>query len=170
MYKKEAIHEREEFKEELYKKIFAITGTPKKILDLGCGLHPLTFPYTNSEYKAVDNDRAAIKKVKKYFKKNKIKGKAELKDITLMDNDDFKEEYDLVFLLKVLDKIGIKKSKELFSKLRARYMVISFATRTIAGKRMNTPKRKWFERIMKHNIVKTIRYFNEICYVIKKEE
>ncbi len=29
----------------IYEKIFAITGKPKSILDLGCGLNPVSFPY-----------------------------------------------------------------------------------------------------------------------------
>ena len=111
MFKEEAIHERREFRKELYTKIFTITGKPKKILDLGCGLHPIDFPYHNIEYIAIDRDSEAIRKVKKYFKKYKIVGKAEAKNIMQLSEEEYEEEVDITFLLKVLDKIEKKPNK-----------------------------------------------------------
>jgi len=163
MFEKEAIRERREFNKELYKKIFKITKKPKKILDLGCGLNPVYFPYKNIEYIAVDTNKEAIKKVKKHFKKNKIPGKA--LNLNLKDPSIKKIKSDIVFLFKVLDEIPRKSVKTLLN-LKTNWFVISFPTRSITGKRMNKPRRKWFENLAK--IHKIIRFHNEIFYIIKK--
>ncbi len=169
MFEKEAIKERREFNKEVYEKIFCITGKPKKILDLGCGLNPLSFPYKEISYSACDVNLNTLKKVKKHFKKNNVNGK-----IFYLDLKDFniKDKFDLVFIFKVLDIFNKRKKiiEDLFKKINAKYLIVSFSTRTIEGKRMNNPKRKWFENILKKlNLkYKNLRYFNEIFYIIKK--
>jgi len=165
MFEKEAIHERQEFNKELYKKIFKITKKPKKILDLGCGLNPIYFPYKNIEYIAVDTNKQALKKVKKHFKKNKISGKVLNLNITSPSIKKIKD-IDIVFSFKVLDALPRKSVKNLLQNIQTKWFIVSFPTRTVSGKRMQKPRRKWFESISK--IHKIIRFHNEIFYIIKK--
>ncbi len=166
MFKKEAVHERREFNNGLYEKIFNITGKPRKILDIGCGLNPLYFPYNDIYYIAVDIDKEALKQVKKHFRKNRIKGKVIYLDINEVDKLKELDKVDLVFVFKILDDIDKKIVKDVIKHVKTKYFITSFATRTISGKRMNKPKRKWFEKMFK--IHGKVRFYNEIFYVIKK--
>ncbi len=166
MFKKEAVHERKGFNKELYEKIFSLTKKPKTILDLGCGLNPLYFPYKDVAYLASDIDKEALKKVKKHFKKHKIKG--EVFYLDLNDASELKSiKTDITLIFKVLDNFKKQTIKEILKKLNTKYVVISFATKTISGKRMNLPKRDWFEKMIKDYQYEKIRFFNEIFYVIK---
>ena len=169
--KEKSIQERKEFSKELYEKIFSITGKPKKILDLGCGLNPLNFLYKNIYYLACDVDNEALKRVKKYFKKNKIKGEVFYFDVK-QDDVNGLDKVDVVFSFKVFDIFNRNKKKalEVLKDIKSKYIVVSFATKTARGKRMNNPKRKWFEDLLlklsyDYDI---IRYYNEMFYVVKK--
>ncbi len=168
MFKKEAIKERKEFNNELYNKIFKITKKPGIILDLGCGLNPLSFPYKDIAYLASDIDVEAMRKVKKHFKKNKIRGEVFYFDLNNTKELKKIKKVDIALMFKVLDDLDKKTIKEALNNIKTKYFVVSFATRTISGKRMNSPKRTWFEKLIKSKICNKIRYFNEVFYVIKK--
>jgi len=169
---KKAIKERAEFNKEVYEKIFSLTKKPKKILDLGCGLNPLNFPYKDIEYLATDIDKGILKKVKKYFKKNKIKGNVFYLDLNNIENLKKVKKVEMVFLFKVLDIFNRKKKiiAEILKSLKTKWIIISFATKTISGKKMRNPKRKWFENILRKLAYKytTLRFYNEIFYIVKK--
>ena len=167
MFSKESVKERREFNRELYEKLFKKTGKPKKILDLGSGLSPIYFPYKDVYYIAVDIEEASLRKVKKYFKKNKIKGEAVLINLK-KEIPNIKA--DIAFLFKILDQLTRKRTEEILLNLKTEYIIASFPTKTISGKRMNKPKRNWFEKMLKKLNYKyeLLRYFNEIFYIIKK--
>lgn len=166
---------------EIYKQIFKITGKPKTIVDLGSGLNPLSYPYMNLKklnYYSYDIDEEDIKFFNEYFKIMKTKGlngKASiinLKDLKEISN---LPSSDIIFLFKVIDIINqsekdYKLSEELIKILltKSKYIVASFATKTITRKKMNYPNRKWFELMLKRNNLKfqTINISNEIFYVI----
>ena len=168
MFSKEAVHERSEFSKEVYEKIFSITGKPKKILDLGCGLDPLSFPYKNIYYLASDIDKKSLKKVRDYFRKRKIKGEVfnlDIRDLVALER---LKKVDLVFGFKVFDILKKDKRvvRDIIKTINTKWFIVSFPTKTISGRRMKQPRRMWFERLFE--IYKTLRFHNEIFYVIKK--
>ena len=165
MLEKEAIRERIEFNKEFYSKLFTIINKPKKVLDLGCGLNPLYFPHKKIKYIAVDKNKKTLKQVKRYFKKNKINGEVICCDIKDVDFQNIKN-IDLVLALKIFDSVEKIIVKKLLYLIHTKWLVVSFPTRTISGKRMNKPRRKWFESMVK--IEKILRFHNEIFYIIKK--
>ena len=168
MLKKEAVHERREFNKELYNRIFRITKKPKTILDLGCGLNPVYFPHRDIEYLALDKDKGALKKVKRHFKKNKIKSRAFHLDLNYPYKLKSIKKVNLTFIFKVLDKFPKKTIKEILNNTKTDYFIISFSTRTITGSRMKKPKRRWFEDLISGLESTKIRFHNEIFYIIKK--
>ena len=94
---------------EFYEIILKEACGAKSILNLGCGLDPLEFPFKDFKYYACDISHENIKKVNNYFKDNKINGKAFI--FNLVD-EDFKKlpEVDLVFIFRVLESLeAIKK-------------------------------------------------------------
>lgn len=165
MFRK-AVKERREFNKELYRKIFEITKTPKKVLDLGCGLNPLYFPVKDVRYFASDIDEEALMRVNRHFRKNKIKGKVFYLDLNDFEDFDEIERVDITLIFKVLDGFNRDVIKEILGRIKTDYFVISFATRTIRGERMNFPKREWFEKLIKKYEYKKLRFYNEVFYVI----
>lgn len=168
---------------EIYKQIFKITGPPETIIDLGSGLNPLSYSYMNLKkltYYAYDINEEDINFLNEFFQIMKIQGldgKARIMDIR-----DSKEIFDLpssdvVLLFKIIDLINqseknYKTSEKLIKQLlpKTKFIIASFATKTITRKKMNYPNRKWFELMLKRNHLKfkTISISNEIFYVISK--
>jgi 16S rRNA (guanine(1405)-N(7))-methyltransferase len=155
----------------LYKDIFSITGEPKRILDLGCGLNPLSYSFLGCKpyYIASELSLKDCDKIKKYFKERKIKGKVLRLDLT--ERNSFPKA-DVCFLFAVFDTIedkGHKLAEQIIRKLDCKYIVVSFSTKTVSGKKMNVPRRGWFERLMKRLGLKYSKliYPGEMFYVVK---
>src|SRR3989344_2656576 len=94
---------------------------PKKVLDLGCGIDPLCYAKEfNLEFYAADISKDIIKKIKDYFRKNKINGKAFV--FNLADNDlDNLPKSDICLMLRLLESLELVKrniSKELLNKIK----------------------------------------------------
>ncbi|MBW3002158.1 hypothetical protein KY338_03300 [Candidatus Woesearchaeota archaeon] len=165
----------------IYAKIFAITGEPKVILDLGCGMNPVSYPFmkTDAEYYASDLTEADCDFLDKCFKKLGIKGKATpLNLIEAANNPEMLKQLpkaDICFLFKVLDEIerkkGRKTSEALIKAINADWLVISFATKKVTGKPMKYPFRRWLEQMLTRlgYEFKLIKEGNEIFYVVRKK-
>ena len=169
----------------LYKQIFKITGEPKIIVDLACGLNPLSYPHMRLnnkklKYFAYDIDDDDIKFLNNYFtimKKHGIDGKAEILNLKNPKQVSKLPSSDIIFLFKIIDILdksenNHKSSEALIKTLikKTDFIIASFATRTITRKKMNFPKRKWFELMLERNNLsfKTIKTDNEIYYIVSK--
>jgi len=161
----------------LYKKLFAITKKPASILDLGCGLNPLAFPYMQLKkvtYFAYDIDKEDCSYSNQYFSKTKaITGKATVADIRKISTFPLT---DVTLLFKILDPVdqgkGHKRSEHLIKKLRSPWIIASFSTTTVSGKAMRHPYRGWFERML-HRLqlpFKKVTTPNEVFYLINKHK
>lgn len=167
--------------QKIYSKIFKITGKPKTIIDLGCGFNPFSYPLMNLKhltYYAHDISQADINYLNEYFRIMKpmgLEGKASILDIRNINNVSNLPSADIVLILKVidiLDKNNHKPSEELIKIIinKTKFIVASFATKTLTRKNMNNPNRLWFELMLKrigfkYHIINTE---NEIFYVINK--
>jgi 16S rRNA (guanine(1405)-N(7))-methyltransferase len=164
---------------ELYKKIWEITGKPKSILDLACGMNPFSLKYMNLKnpyYWAVDISKEDAKLLNEFFKKEKIDGKAKVIDLLeIKEKNIFKgfPEFDVAFLFKFLDTAIIKSRKVaelLIKSIPAKWVVVSFSKRTIGQKEMKKANRDWILKLCKKlgYEVKVLNFPNEVFYVIKK--
>lgn len=171
--------ERLPFYGELYQKIFAVTGKPLTIVDLGSGINPFSIPYMKLKqlaYHAYDLNKEEIASLNKYFKfLNKsnpfFRGKAEVLDITEVKKI---LPADIAFLFKMTDVIdrgrGHKKTEEVITAISAKYVIVSFPTITMSGKKMNFPRRKWIELMCRRLNYKfeVLTFSNELFYVMQK--
>jgi len=160
----------------IYEKIFSITGKPKNILDLACGLNPLSFPWMNLKkvyYYASELTFEDSKFIQDYF--DLMKGYTDLEGKAFaMDLLNLKKlpEVDICFLLKTLDSLEDLErnySETLLKKIPAKFIVVSFPTMSIGGK--NTIKQRgWFFRMMRNlnYSAETFEIENELFYIIKK--
>ncbi|MEM4336671.1 MAG: hypothetical protein QXG86_01580 [Candidatus Woesearchaeota archaeon] len=177
LYMHESTRERIKIYPEVYKKIFNITGVPKSVLDLGCGFNPLAYNYLNCkpDYYAFDIDSRIIETLNIFFKKRKIKGKAKIINLREIKNNKIQlPKTDICFMFKLLDSIEIEKghklSETLIKAVPSKWVIISFSTKTLSGKRMRHPYRGWVEQICKRlgYFYEILEFENEIFYVIKK--
>lgn len=158
----------------IYEKIFKETGKPKVILDLGCGLNPMSIfymPYKNFHYIASDIDKASLDFIKQYFNLSGINGETRILD--LMNKDDLNKlsaiQCDVCFLFKVLE-IDKRIAEPIFNAVKAKFIIVSFSTLSLSGKIMSHSERQWFEKMLSRLKLSfsTFQTENEIFYVVKR--
>lgn len=163
--------ERKDFFSKLYKEIFSVIEKPRKILDLGCGLNPLAYRfipnYNNICFIAVELTDYDCNNLRRYFRDTGIKGEVIKADLRSYDNF---PDADVCFMFKLLDGIGYDVAERLLSKIDTKYFIVSFSTEDVRGKRMNYPRRGWFERMLKRLGYRYTKreYSNEIFYIVKR--
>jgi len=152
--------ERFEYFEEVYRKIFLVTGVPKKVLDLGCGFNPFSYFKIGKEveYIASDISQENMNFINEFFKLKKIKGKTLAADLTdekdVKKISDISNDCEVVFMFKLLDSLeSIKKksSEFLLTNIKSKYVVVSFPKESISGKNKIKSERIWFKKILEKN-------------------
>jgi 16S rRNA (guanine(1405)-N(7))-methyltransferase len=169
----QSTRERLPYYDKVYDEIFKRTGKPKTVLDIGCGLNPVSFPDTDAKYVGVDIDRQLCSVVEEYFAIAGIEGECRIVDARGMAQIRSLPKADIALVFKLLEAIeqnGHKLSELLVKALPAKWLVVSFPTITSSGAPMRSPKRAWFEKMAdrlkyKYDI---FRMPNEIFYAIRK--
>lgn len=146
-------------------------SNPSSILDLGCGLNPLAVAKPGVKYYASDVNLSDLEVVEEYFKEKGINGETFPLDLTSDSISLPKSEITLMF--KLLDFLEKKKkglSEHLLKSIPSKLILVSFSNIKLSGKRMNSPKRIWFERMCSRlNLsFETKEFHSEIFYLIKK--
>lgn len=163
--------ERVAFYHDFYKKIFEITKKPKSILDIACGLNPVSLYYMDLkdiEYTAIELNSWEVDIVNQYFEIMNINGKAYVQDINLDQNF---PKADICFAFKIFDILENRTVNKIIRNLDVKYVIASFPKLTAKGKPMKFPRRMTFERTLKKlNLqdYQIIEFPNEIIYIIKK--
>ncbi len=174
--------ERLPFYQSLYQKLFKITGKPQTLIDLGCGINPFSLGYLklkNLNYYAYDISEEEQESLNKFFKKmhsqNKdFKGRAEVFDLLHWVKLKKLKQADICLLFKMTDVLdqgkGHKISEIIIRNVPAKYVVVSFPTLTMSGKKMNHPRRKWIELMCQRlkYPYQILEFSNEIFYCLKK--
>ena len=176
--------ERLQLYQELYPKLFALTGKPRSLLDLGCGLNPFSLPWMGfSEqelkelrYYASDLSVVLCRQIEAYFAKLGVHGKAiplDLREIEEVNVLTIFPHTDLCFLFKVLDLLeqrGHKLAERLIKAIDADFVIASFSTRTLSGAPMAHPYRGWVERMSARLgwSVQLLALPGELFYIINK--
>ncbi len=157
----------------LYKKIFAITGKPKSILDLGCGLNPLSYSFLGCtpHYVAVEYTSFACSVLRNFFSSEQIDAEVLQKD--LRHSKSF-PACDVCFCFKLFDTLESKHHKlaeKLLDAVDCPWIVVSFATVAVKGNPMRHARRGWLVQLCarkEYTIAAELTYANEVFYVIKK--
>jgi len=162
----------------IYSKLWKITQKPNSILDLGAGLNPLSYPFMNLEklnYIAVELNAKDCEILNEYFKamaKFDLKGKA--LNIDLNTEEGIKQisqiKIDVCFIFKLLDLLKKGYKKEILKAVKSKYIIVSFPTETLSGKKMTFKRRIWFEKICENlnYPFEILEIDNEIFYIVKK--
>jgi hypothetical protein len=152
---------------EFYKKIFAVTGKPKKIFEIGAGFNPFSYPYmeTDAEYVATELNNNDVDLVNKYFSAAGVNGKAIRLDVRVQKAD---EPADIMFAFKLFDLVDNKVTERVVTESRVKWIVASFPTRTVTDAPMNQKRRAGFQKMLRRLRMKyqTIEFGNELLYII----
>jgi 16S rRNA (guanine(1405)-N(7))-methyltransferase len=117
--------------------IWQHTGRPRRILDLGCGLHPLSLPWMDVDdatYLAIDADAGTLATVRGFLEAVGLPHAALAGDLVA---DPPAETADVAFLLKLvttLDRQDPGAATRLLRRLQAHHAIVSFAARSLGGR------------------------------------
>jgi 16S rRNA (guanine(1405)-N(7))-methyltransferase len=121
----------------LYSAIWAHTGVPSSVLDIGCGLHPLALPWMgigDARYHASDVDGRALDTVDAFLS---LVGQEHFLERASATDGAPSTAADVAFLLKLvptLDRQDPTAAARLLSGLRTRHAVVSFPKRSLGGR------------------------------------
>ena len=130
--------ERQPILEEFYEKLFDLTGRPKTILDLACGLHPFTFPWMSlplsTRYFAYDLNTPRVGLINHYFNLQGLEPLAFVRDILL---DPPQEKADIAFIFKEAHRMEQRQrgcNLPFWKALNVRWLLVSLPTNSLSGK------------------------------------
>lgn len=126
-----------------YDEIFAVTGTPQRILDVACGIHPLSIPWmklpNNTLYYAYEIDNRLVNCLNKYFTAIGFQPLAKMQDVICSPPED---TGDIAFVMKMVPCLERREkgiSVELLKMLKVRYLVVSFPIKSLSGRSKQMP-------------------------------
>jgi len=161
--------------EAFYAGIWAHTGIPARLLDIGCGLNPLALPWMaidDATYLATDVDQRPILTVDAFLELAGQPHEVRTADAVAEPPTD---EADVALLLKLvttLDRQDAGAATRLIRALRVRHAVVSFASRSLSGrgKGMERAYRERLERLVadagRVNAVVEASVPNELVFVL----
>ncbi|MBM4456143.1 MAG: hypothetical protein FJ011_00015 [Chloroflexi bacterium] len=123
---------------DFYPRIFAHTAAPRSLLDLACGLNPLSFPWMDlpaaTRYHAYDIRPRRIALINHYFALQGLEPLAKTQDILAQPPT---EAADLALILKEVHRFEQRQrgcTAALLDALRVRYVVVSFPSVSLSGR------------------------------------
>ena len=127
-----------------YAAIFAVTGVPAGILDVACGVHPLSIPWMglpeDTPYHAYEIAGDLVECVNGFLEAVGMKPLAKFQDVLC---EPPRERADLAFLMKMapcLERRQKGTTIRLLDTLRVRYVVVSFPVRSLSGRSKHMPE------------------------------
>lgn len=170
--------ERLDFYDDLYRRLFALTGQPQSILDVACGFNPFSLPWMYlaqpPEYLAADINTRSIELINRFFARSGTAGKAFLADA--LEENEFRQlrQVDLAYVFKLvplLEKQEKGSSRKLIESLNARFVAVSFPIRSLSGRSLNMLEQnsELFEVHISPDLsFEKLMLDNELIYVIDK--
>jgi 16S rRNA (guanine(1405)-N(7))-methyltransferase len=123
---------------QVYAELFALAGAPDRVLDLACGLNPLTVPWMPAgrprRYRAFDIDGPAIELLDRVLQRIHPDYRACWADVLAAPPS---EPADLALLLKAvpcLEQQDKGASERLIRSLNVRHVALSFPLRSLGGR------------------------------------
>jgi 16S rRNA (guanine(1405)-N(7))-methyltransferase len=161
--------------DQFYRQIFAITGKPDSILDLACGLNPLSFPWMNLpasvHYYAYDLNRPRLALIHRFFSLLGMQPGGEAVDILLSPPA---EQAQVAFFFKEAHRFEQRQkgcNLAFWQALKVHYLLVSLPTASLSGKHnlLNQQRRLVYETIQDQPWkVTEILFDSEIVFCIDK--
>lgn len=161
--------------EKFYRQIFQITGSPRRLLDIACGLNPLALSWMDLpktvQYIAYDIHEPRINFINHYFQLQGLSPLARMQDVALHFPQ---EKADVALFLKEMPRFernypGV--GRDFLAALPAHYLVISFPTiSTHGGRSLIKRYREFFIQLTagRNWPVTELMFEGEMVFVAKK--
>lgn len=120
-----------------YADIWSLTGRPRRLLDLGCGLNPLALPWMGlgaATYEAVDADERPLATVRAFLALAGQPHRVTHRDLVAAPVTDPADVALLLKLVTTLDRQDRTAAARLVRSLEVAHAVVSFTTRTLGGR------------------------------------
>ncbi|MCA9866945.1 MAG: hypothetical protein KIS95_03875 [Anaerolineae bacterium] len=154
MYTHLSTRERLPILDTFYRDIFAVTGPPRRLLDIACGLNPLAFPWmglpaAGTDFVAYDIHEPRVDFLNHYFILQGLPPLAYVKDVAVGAPT---ESGDVALFLKEMPRFERNYSghgRALLDAIDARWLVVSFPTiSTHGGRNLTNRYRDFFYQII----------------------
>ncbi len=166
--------ERAEIADELYTRAFSACEKVETILDLACGINPIflgKMGYTNVT--GLDIHAGCAELINECAEFFGWKTRARAQDLILNPPE---EEADITLMMKLLPVLETQKpgaAKALLASVKSRYMLVTFPTQTLGGKKVGMEKHytEWFETQIPDNLCVIDRFVigNELAYTLERK-
>jgi 16S rRNA (guanine(1405)-N(7))-methyltransferase len=171
--------ERLPYLEAFYQTALAEIGPVRSVLDIACGLNPLTVSWMPAapagaiRYYAHDIYADMMTFLNNFFGVLEIEGEAHMTDVAVAAPQD---EADIALILKflpVLEQTERGTAQRWLRSLRTRYLLVSFPTRSLGGHGRGRTEHYegWFRELLQAETWTAQRYQfpNELCFLIERD-
>lgn len=175
MREHDSTRERLELLDDFYPRIFAVTGRPAVVLDIACGLNPLSVPWMgmppDARYYAYDIHRQRVEFLNHFFARQGLGGAAIMQDILVSPP---RETGDVALLLKELHRMEKRRRGTvlpLLDALAVRWIVLSSPTRSRTGRHVvkDAYRQQVYGLIAERPwSITEIEFANELVYCLDK--
>lgn len=158
-----------------YPALFRVTGAPESLIDIACGLNPLSFPWMglpgSLRYYAYDIHQERVAFINHYFRLQGLAPLAKVQDILVHFPE---ERVDLALVLKEVHTFERRRrgsSLPLLRALRARHLVVTLPIRNLTGRRdLAERHRQLFYDLVKDEPWRAteIEFENELAFCVDK--
>jgi 16S rRNA (guanine(1405)-N(7))-methyltransferase len=156
-----------------YTRLFGLTGVPRVVLDLACGLHPLSFPWmglgTSTAYHAYDIHQPRIELLNHYFSLQGLPQAARLQDI-LVDPPAIKA--DIAFFFKEAHRFEKRRrgcNLPMWRALDVHWLLVSLPSHSLKGADLEDQHRRLVAEIIagENWPMTEITFENEIVFCVE---
>ena len=153
----------------LYAQLFKMTGKPRRVLDLACGLNPVYLAARGISVLGLDAHLGAVALVNRFAEENGLDARAEGADLRTAALPN--ERFDLALVFKLLPLLGAE-GYALLKRICAEYVAVSFPTRTLSGRSVGMERSysSAFEEHCPQRFAIADRFVagNELIYILKE--
>lgn len=160
-----------------YRQIFEITGKPERIIDLACGLNPLSYPWIHEHgaipYIGFDIDQKTTQLMSDLLTSFGYPAQVHFNDLFLAIP--VHQESDMVMLLKALPCLEQQEkgiSVKLLTEIKSRFLIVSFPSKSLGGKSkgMETNYEAFLQSVIQEtsHTLQKITLEREIIYVLER--
>lgn len=164
--------ERSEILGSLYRAVFDVTGVPRSIIDVGCGLHPFGLPWmgldSDCRYTAMDVDERLAARLDRFLGIMGQNARVYAGDIL---SDGVAEAADVALFMKVAPCFEQQSSgafREILMKTQAAWSVVTFPVASLGGR--DVGMRQHYERFIEEigaTPAARIDFSTELVYVFR---
>jgi 16S rRNA (guanine(1405)-N(7))-methyltransferase len=177
LYSHLSTRERLPIMEDYYHEIFQVTGIPRTLLDIACGLNPLAFPWMNLpltvQYYAYDIHEPRINFINHYFRLQSLPPLARNQDVALHFP---KEKADVALFLKEMPRFERNypgTGRDFLAALPVRYLVVSFPSiSTHGGRNLVNRYQEFFTKLTagRNWLFTELMFEGELVFVAEKPD